>query len=113
MAMTNRKTCLDNPVIAEHLEGIRALCREFGVLRLEVFGSVCTPEFDPARSDVDFLVEYPPAYDFGPWLTRYFALEEALASLLGRKVDLVMSSALRKKYFVQSANETRQLLYAA
>ena len=111
--MTDRKTCLDNPVIAEHLEGIRALCREFGVLRLEAFGSVCTPDFDPECSDVDFLVEYPPDYDFGPWLTRYFALGEALASLLRHKVDLVMTSAMRKKYFIQSANETRQLLYAA
>ena len=54
-------------MIAEHLEAIRALCREYGVLRLEVFGSVCTPEFDPERSDVDFLVEYPEDYDFGPW----------------------------------------------
>lgn len=25
-------------VVAEHLEEIRALCREYGVLRLEVFG---------------------------------------------------------------------------
>lgn len=83
--MTDRKTRLDNPVIAEHLEGIRALCREFGVLRLEAFGSVGTPEFDPERSDVDFLVEYPPGYDFGLWLTRFFALQEALANLFCRQ----------------------------
>ena len=44
--MTDRKTCLDNPVIAEHLEGIRALCREFGVLRLDLFDSVCPPDVD-------------------------------------------------------------------
>jgi predicted nucleotidyltransferase len=106
------RACLDNPVIAEHLEAIRALCREFGVARLEVFGSVCTPDFDPERSDVDFIVEYPPDYDFGPWLTQFFALQEALANLLGRRVDLIMKSAMQKKYFILSANETRQLLYA-
>ena len=112
--VTSRQgTCLDNPVIAEHLGAIRALCREFGVARLEVFGSVCTSEFDPERSDVDFLVEYPPDYDFGPWAARYLALQEALANLLGRKVDLIMTRAVRKKYFLQSVNQTRQLLYAA
>ena len=112
MSAPGQETCLDNPVIAEHLEAIRALCREFGVIRLEVFGSVCTSEFDPERSDVDFLVEYPPDYDFGPWAARYLALQEALANVLGRKVDLIMTRTLRKKYFLQSANETRQLLYA-
>jgi predicted nucleotidyltransferase len=113
-AATSRKgSCLDNPVIAEHLEAIRALCREYGVSRLEVFGSVCTPDFDPNRSDVDFLVEYPPDYDFGPWAARYLALQEALANLLGRNVDLVMIRAVRRKYFLQSVNQTRQLLYAA
>ena len=29
-------------VVAEHLEEIRALCREYGVRRLEVFGSALT-----------------------------------------------------------------------
>src|SRR5215211_4433890 len=70
VAVSSQKSCIDNPVIAEHLEAIRALCREFGVARLEVFGSVCTPDFDSERSDIDFIVEYPPDYDFGPWLTQ-------------------------------------------
>ena len=111
--MTDRETCLDRSPIAEHLEAIHALCREYGVTRLEVFGSVCTPEFDPERSDVDFLVEYPEGYDFGPWATRYLALQDDLAELLGRKVDLVMTRAIRKKYFLLAINETRELLYAA
>ena len=111
--MRARKTCLDNPVIAEYLEGIRALCREFGVLRLEAFGSVCTPEFDPERSDVGFLVEYPPDYDFGLWLTRYFELKDRLETLIDRSVDLVMISAPRNRYFAQSIDETRQPIYAA
>lgn len=113
VAASSQKTCLDNPIIAEHLEAIRALCQEFGVTRLEVFGSVCTPDFDPERSDVDFLVEFPADYDFGPWAARFLALQEALTNVLGRKADLVMSRAVRKKYFLLSVNQTRQLLYAA
>jgi predicted nucleotidyltransferase len=111
--MMDREPCLDNPLLAEHLETIRALCREYGVSRLEVFGSICTSEFDPERSDVDFLVTYPPDHDFGPWLQRHFDLEEALANVLGRKVDVVMSGALRNKWFRREAEKTRTVLYDA
>src|SRR4051794_29965721 len=106
-------TCLENSPIADHVDAIRALCREFGVARLEVFGSVCTPDFDPAHSDVDFRIEYPPEYKFGLWLTRYFEFQERLQEILGRPVDLVMTGAMRNRFFIESVNETRQLLYAA
>lgn len=108
---SRQETCLDNPVIAEHLEEIRALCREFGVLRLEVFGSVCTPDFDPERSDIDFLVEYPPEHDYGPWLSNHFSLEEELSILLGRKVDVVMPPALSNRWFRREAEKTRTVIY--
>lgn len=102
-----------HPLIAKHREAINALCAEYGVERLEVFGSVMTDAFDPEHSDIDFIVEYPEGYDFGLWLTRYFEFKERLESLLGRPVDLVMAGAMRKRHFIASANETRQLLYAA
>lgn len=111
--MPEESRCLQNSPIAEHLDSIRALSREFGVSRLEVFGSVCTPEFDPAHSDVDFLIEYPPDYEFGRWLGRSFDLQEALSDLLQRKVDLVMVGAIRNKWFRRSADETRTLIYEA
>ena len=111
--MTDRETCLERALIAEHLEAIRALCREYGVTRLEVFGSVCTPEFDPARSDIDFLVEYPEDYDFGPWLKHYFALEEALSHVLGHRVDLVMTGAITSKWFRREAEKTRTVVFDA
>ena len=100
-------------LIEHHREAIAELGRRYGVARLEVFGSVCTPEFDPERSDVDFLVTYPPDYDFGPWLARLQDLEAALADLLGRKVDLVTASALRSKWFRREADKTRRVIYDA
>jgi predicted nucleotidyltransferase len=102
-----------HPLIEQHLDAIRALCREFGVARLEVFGSVVTGDFDPARSDVDFIVEYPDGYEFGPWGSRLFDLEDRLATLLDRNVDLVMTSALRNKWFKREADKTRRVLYDA
>lgn len=100
-------------LIEEHRKGIDSLCREYGVVRLELFGSAATGEFDPVRSDIDFLVEYPPDYDFGHWLARFFEFRKRLEQLLGHPVDLVMVGAMRNRHFIQSVNENRQLLYAA
>ena len=99
--------------VVDYLDAIRELCREHGVARLEVFGSVATGAFDPDRSDIDFLVEFPPGYEFGPWLGRYFDLKDRLEELSGRPVDLVMAAAFRNPYFVRSLNASRRLLYAA
>jgi uncharacterized protein len=101
------------PLLEDRLEDIVALCREYGVARLEVFGSAATGAFDPARSDVDFLVEYAPGTNLGPWLTRFFELRDRLAALLGHSVDLIMADAPTNPYFVRSVNATRRLLYAA
>ncbi len=101
------------PLIDEHLEEIAALCREFGVARLEVFGSAATGAFDPARSDIDFIVEYAPETDLGPWLSRYFDFEERLETLLGRSVDLIMAGApaLDNRWFRREADKTRTVIH--
>lgn len=99
--------------IREQLESIRALCVEYGVARLDVFGSALTPRFDPERSDIDLLVEYARETDLGPWMKRHFELQRCLTSLLGRPVDLTMAGGLRNPYFIRAVNQTRQQLYAA
>ncbi len=102
-----------NPLIADNLEAIRALAREYGVARLEVFGSATGEAFDPDRSDIDFLIEWAPETNLGPWLSRYFEVRDRLADLLGRPVDLVMTGAPRNPWVIRSIEESRQLLYAA
>lgn len=100
-------------VVAAHLQEIRALCREYGVMRLEVFGSALTPRFDPETSDIDLLVEYAPGHDLGPWAGRHTGLAERLEGVLGRPVDLVMVSAVQRPRFIEAIRENRRLLYAA
>jgi hypothetical protein len=87
------------------------LCRRFGVRRLELFGSAASPGFDPQRSDVDFIVEFGDRTS--GLFDDYFGLKEALESLYGRPVDLVMARAMRNPHFVRSANATRRIVYAA
>ncbi len=45
--------------IASRREEIAVVCRSHHVLRLEIFGSVArATDFDPAKSDADFLVRF-------------------------------------------------------
>jgi len=79
--------------IAERREAMAALCRRFGVTRLEVFGSAARGgDFDPARSDADFLVTFAP--EARDDLVAFDAFRAALAALLGRQVDLVEREAI-------------------
>ena len=90
-------------------EELRELCRRFHVRRLGLFGSAAGEDFDPERSDLDFLVEFEPealSFDI------YFDLKEALEALFGRKVNLVEQSAIRNPYFKASVERSKVGLYA-
>lgn len=99
--------------ITEKREALAALCRRYGVARLEVFGSAGRggPDFDPVRSDIDFLVTFKDGAV--PTLTEYFALQTALSQVLERPVDLVMPDAVRNPYVRASIEQTRAPVYAA
>ena len=67
-------------------EKIAAFCRARGIRKLSLFGSVLREDFDPARSDVDVLAEFEPGALRGVGF-RYFGYGQALAAILGHKVD--------------------------
>ncbi len=68
---------------------LAAACRDFEVSRLAVFGSVARGDDGP-QSDVDLLVRF--AKPVG--LTRLIKLEDRLAQILGRPVDLGTENSL-------------------
>ena len=83
--------------LASKREALAELCRRYGVTRLEVFGSAArTDDFDPANSDVDFLVSFSTARRND--LTAFFDFKEAVESLLGRPVDLVERGAVENSH---------------
>ena len=88
------------------------LCTEFRVRRLELFGSVVSGEFDFGSSDLDFLVEFE-SMEPSEYASAYFGLHEALAELLHRPVDLVVTTAIDNPYFLRAIEPSRTLLYAA
>ncbi|HUD86487.1 MAG TPA: nucleotidyltransferase domain-containing protein [Xanthobacteraceae bacterium] len=99
--------------IALHREELRQLCRRFHVRRLDLFGSAARDDFDPARSDLDFLVEFDPSTSDALSLKTYFGLKESLETLFGRGVDLIEPAALRNPYVKASIERSRELLFAA
>ena len=100
-------------VIQQHHSELVRLCKKYGVQKLEVFGSAASREgFNPQTSDLDFLVEYQPLETDG-YARAYFGLLEELQKLFERPVDLVMTRAIRNKYFLRGIADSRTTIYAA
>ena len=101
-----------HPAIAEHRDDIVELCHRFGVTRLEAFGSVArASDFDPAKSDADFLVEFEPKAELTA-LRQYLGFAEAMQDLLGRRVDLV-NGEIGNPYVRATVEKDRVLVFAA
>jgi predicted nucleotidyltransferase len=75
---------------------------------LAIFGSVLRADFR-GDSDIDVLVEFEP--DHVPGLA-FFAMEEELSGVLGRKVDLNTPEFL-SKYFRDKVMKEAVVQYAA
>jgi|SRR5215470_11593084 len=98
-------------IIEEKRQELERVCRRRCVRRIEVFGSAARPDFDPASSDLDFLVTFQEL-DRDQYADTYFGLLEDLQALFQRPVDLVVDSAIQNPYFRQAVESTRTLVYA-
>jgi predicted nucleotidyltransferase len=66
------------------VDAIGDLCRRHHIRRLALFGSILREDFNE-ESDVDVLVEFEEGHTPG---LEFFAIEEELSLMFGRKVDL-------------------------
>ena len=98
-------------MIEKNRRELEAICRRYGVSRLELFGSAVTGASFTERSDLDFLVEFAQPIGSG-YADRYFGLLEDLEALLARRVDLVVASAIKNPYFRESVEKSKALVYA-
>jgi len=96
-------------IIRDNQQAIADLCRQYGIRKLEVFGSAATGAFDPATSDIDFLVDLG-GYERGV-AKRYLHFAYALENLLRRRVDLVTESAITNPYFRYTIDRSREPVY--
>lgn len=99
-------------LLAAHLpiseQTLAQLCRRYPVRKLASFGSVLRQDFRP-DSDVDVLVEFEPGHVPG---LAFFVIQEELARLLGREVELhtpkFLSSYFRDQVLAEAAAQYEQ-----
>jgi len=90
---------------------ILALCRKHGVASLDLFGSGTTEEWQPSRSDLDFLVTFRDQPERS-LADRFLSLAEALEALFGVPVELLTADSIRNPYLQQAIESTRTRVYA-
>lgn len=77
--------------ILETIHAHASELRELGVSELALFGSYARGDAAP-NSDIDFIVEFEQkSFD------NYMGVRELLERLFGRKIDLVMKSAIKPR----------------
>lgn len=102
-----------HPDLISKGEAVAALCREYGVSRLELFGSAARGhDFNPQTSDIDFLVKFKPGSSMSA-LTQFFGLAQDLEALLGRHVDLVEADSIKNPFVQAAVNRSREVVYGA
>jgi predicted nucleotidyltransferase len=90
---------------------LTALCRQYHVRTLSLFGSAAREEATP-QSDVDLLIEFEPGQ--APSLAGFARLKAALGQTLGAaSIDLATTSILRNPFRRRAILGDLKLLYAA
>lgn len=98
-------------LLTDNKNAIADICRQFGIRKLDVFGSAATGEFDPDSSDIDFIVDLG-GYERGV-SRRFFRFADALEELFGCSVDLITEEQISNPYFRQSVEKQRVNIYDA
>lgn|SRR5690606_376946 len=97
--------------IRDKIEDLKILCQKYDVKTMHVFGSASTGKFN-SKSDVDILIAFKDI-SIEQYTDNYFNLHDDLEKLFERKIDLLTENSLSNPYFIESVEETKQLLYAA
>lgn len=98
--------------IEDHRAETEAVCRQYGVLYLELFGTAATGASNPEPSGLDFIATFADTQKAG-YAKRDLHFAEALEVLFGRSVDLITDGSIRNPYFQEEVDETRQPVYRA
>ena len=70
---------------------IRDFCRRWKIRELSVFGSILRDDFGP-HSDIDFLADFGADSDWD--LFDQMEMEDELAEIVGRRIDLLTTFGL-------------------
>lgn len=88
---------------------LESFCQRHGIRRLAVFGSAIRQDFT-AASDIDILVEFQPGRTPG---LEFFRIEQELARLFDRSVDLHTAASLSPYFRDEVLDEAEDVYVAA
>jgi len=94
-------------------QALRDFCRRWQIVELSLFGSALRDDFGP-HSDIDLLVRF--ASDATPTLFDMVTMQDELAAITGRDVDLVSRRAIedsRNTIRRRAILESAEVIYAA
>lgn len=100
-----------NSIISDNIQVLTELCRRYDIKKMYLFGSACSGRFGD-DSDIDILISFKDI-SAEKYTDNYFELHYKLEELFNRKIDLVTEKSLSNPYFIESVEETKQLVYAA
>ncbi len=103
-----------NSIVKEKLPQLVELCKKYRVVRMYLFGSAARDtDFDPERSDFDFLVAFSSDIPLLDYADHYLELHFALDDLFGREVDLITERQLASPRFIANVERDKKLIYDA
>lgn len=89
---------------------LKDLCQALKIKRLYAFGSVVSGNFND-NSDIDFLISFADNLTVEEYTNNYFLLHYKLRELFNREIDIVTERTLSNPYFIESINESKELIY--
>lgn len=96
-------------IVADKQAEIEALCRTYEIRRLSLFGSAVGDEWDPAVSDLDFLID-PGVYD-DRVARRLMGFLAGLERLFGERIDAITEQSIDSGLFRDHVMRTAVQLY--
>lgn len=99
-------------ILSNKKDELKQICQLLNVKRLYAFGSVVSGDFGD-DSDIDFLISFVEHLSPEQYTENYFALQYKLRELFNRDIDIVTERTLSNPYFIESLNESKELIYEA
>lgn len=99
-------------LVKNNIEAIQDACKKYHVKTLYLVGSATQENRFTEESDVDFLYRFnKEEIEFNDYADNFFDFLFYLQDLLNRKVDLVAEEKMKNPYFIESINESKQIIY--
>jgi predicted nucleotidyltransferase len=100
-------TAVENDILPA--EVLTDFCRRWRVTEMSVFGSALRADFGP-ESDLDILISFDGTARWS--LFDLIKMEDELAEISGREVDLVEKGSLRNPFRRSEILDNRKVIYA-